>query len=128
MVRKRLTHEEEQALAKAAEGRPVGSQEWDFAHARRVDRGRSPTVVLSGRVPVVYAQMLRRKAIAERRSISDLVKEALESYAVATLGYSYTPKIMEIRTSTAAGAETMNGQAELFMSDEPTGSGSETAA
>lgn len=128
MVRRRLTQKEEQALAKAAEDRSVGSQEWDFARARRVDRGRNPTVVLSGRVPVVYAQMLRRKAIAERRSISELVKEALESYAVTTLGYSYTPKIMEIRTSSAPGAETMNTEAELFMSDEPTRSGGGNAA
>jgi hypothetical protein len=110
MARRRLTDEEEQALAKAAEERAAGDTAWDFAEAKPVNRGRNPTVVLSGRVPAVYAQMLRRMAIARRCSISDLVKQALEDYAVATLQVSYTKPMqsMELRTSSASGAETMN--------------------
>ncbi len=110
MVRRRLTPDEEQALAEAAEQRTVGDKRWDFAAAKPVNRGANPTVVLSGRVPAVYAQMLRRRAIAQRCSISDLVKQALEDYAVATLQISYTRPMqsMELRTSSPAGAETMN--------------------
>ena len=110
MVRRKLTTDEEQALAEAAEQRTVGDERWDFAAAKPVNRGAHPTVVLSGRVPAVYAQMLRRRAIAQRCSISDLVKQALEDYAVATLQISYTRPMqsMELRTSSPAGAETMN--------------------
>ena len=110
MVRRKLTPDEEQALAEAAEQRTVGDERWDFAAVRPVNRGAHPTVVLSGRVPAVYAQMLRRRAIAQRCSISDLVKQALEDYAVATLQISYTRPMqsMELRTSSPAGAETMN--------------------
>jgi hypothetical protein len=111
MVRRKLTPDEEQALAEAAEQRAVGDERWDFAAAKPVNRGASPTVVLSGRVPAVYAQMLRRRAVAQRCSISDLVKQALEDYAVATLQISYsrpTQSSMELRTSSASGAETMN--------------------
>lgn len=110
MVRRKLTPDEEQALSEAAEQRTVGDERWDFAAAKPVNRGAHPTVVLSGRVPAVYAQMLRRRAIAQRCSISDLVKQALEDYAVATLQISYTRPMqsMELRTSSPAGAETMN--------------------
>jgi hypothetical protein len=111
MVRRRLTPEQEQALAEAAEQRTAGDERWDFAAARPVNRGANPTVVLSGRVPAVYAQMLRRRAIAQRCSISDLVKQALEDYAVATLQVSYSRRpmqSMELRTSSAPGAETTN--------------------
>ena len=113
MVRRRLTHEEELALAEAAEGRPTGDKEWDFAQAKPVNRGRNPTVVLSGRVPVVYAQMLRRMAIARRCSISDLVKQALEDYAVAAPQVSYTrPQHMMLRVASTGGSETMNVKAD----------------
>ena len=105
MVRRKLTPDEEQALSEAAEQRTVGDERWDFAAAKPVNRGAHPTVVLSGRVPAVYAQMLRRRAIAQRCSISDLVKQALEDYAVATLQISYTRPMqsMELRTSSQAG-------------------------
>ena len=110
MVRRRLTPEQEQTLAEEAEQRTTGDERWDFAAAGPVNRGANPTVVLSGRVPAVYAQMLRRRAIAQRCSISDLVKQALEDYAVATLRVSYSRPMqsMELRTSSAPGAETMN--------------------
>jgi hypothetical protein len=113
MARRRLTPEEEHALAKAAEERATGDEEWDFARAKPENRGRNPTVVLSGRVPVVYAQMLRRMAIARRCSISDLVKQALEDYAVAAPQVSYTrPRHMMLRVAYTGGSETMNVKAD----------------
>lgn len=110
MVRRKLTPEQEQELAEAAEQRALGDGRWDFDAAKPVNRGPNPTVVLSGRVPAVYAQMLRRRAIAQRCSISDLVKKALEYYAVATLQLSYSRPMqaMELRTASASGPETMN--------------------
>jgi hypothetical protein len=116
MVRRKLTRREEEALTKAAEERPSGEQ-WDLKRAKPVNRGSSPTVVLSGRVPVVYAQMLRRMAVARRCSISDLVKQALESYAVSPapqISYD-APERMTLFGAGAPGSETMQTKAERFI-------------
>jgi hypothetical protein len=120
MARRRLTPEEEQALAAQAERRSVGDAQWDFTRAKPVNRGRNPTVVLSGRVPVVYAQMLRRIATARRCSISDLVKQALESYAVAPAPQiSYEgPRLMTLYGLAAPGSETMQTKTQRFISQQ----------
>jgi hypothetical protein len=115
MVRRKLTHEEEEGLAKAADERASGDA-LDFARTKPVNRGGNPTVVLSGRVPVVYAQMLRRIAVAHRCSISDIVKQALESYAVAAPQISYdAPERMTLFGAGAPGSETMQTKAQRFI-------------
>ncbi len=119
MVRRKLTHEEEQALANAAEER-ISGDAVDFASAKPVNRGSNPTVVLSGRVPVVYAQMLRRMAVARRCSISDVVRQALESYAaVPAPQASYAgPKLMMLPSAVPSGSVTMNPKADPSIDRE----------
>ena len=121
MVRRTLTRQEDEVLAKAAEERTSG-EHWDFAGAAPVNRGRNPTVVLSGRVPVVYAQMLRRMAVTRRCSLSDLVKQALESYAAAPgPQVSYlAPDKMTLFTASGARSETRQTTAQRYISEQTT--------
>ncbi len=129
MVRRRLTDEEEDALAKAAEDR-TSDKDWDFSRGKPVNRGRNPTVVLSGRIPVVYAQMLRRMAVTRRCSISDLVKQAIESYAAAPgpqVSYD-APDKMTLFSPSGSRSETRQVNAAQRFMVETTTTGSKSIA
>jgi hypothetical protein len=78
--RRELTPEQERQLAEVAESRRGDTEEWDFARPSRIDRGRSPTAVLSVRVPLSQMKELRRIAGREQISLSRLLQNAIDYY------------------------------------------------
>ncbi len=82
MARKELTTQQEREIAVVAE--EASSAGADVKQvSSRVSRGANPTAVLSVRVPLDQLQALR--SIAQRRamSLSEVVQEALASFASA---------------------------------------------
>lgn len=82
MARKQLTSQQEREIAAAAEEASAAGADVNRVSAR-VSRGASPTAVLSVRVPLDQLQSLR--AVAQRRamSLSEVVQEAIASFAGA---------------------------------------------
>jgi hypothetical protein len=78
--RRKLTPEEESQLAAEAESRQGDADEWDFGRPKKIDRGRSPTAVLSVRVPLSQLKELRRTAQLEGISLSRLLQSAIDCY------------------------------------------------
>jgi hypothetical protein len=78
--RRELTPEEESRLAAEAESRRGDAEEWDFARPAKIDRGGSPTAVLSVRVPLSQMKELRRLAGQQGISLSRLLQSAIDCY------------------------------------------------
>lgn len=80
MAKRRLTADEERRLAEAIE-EAAEKDELRLENPRRVDRGASPTAVLSARVSLATIQRL--KEIAGKRGIrlSHVVNTAVETFA-----------------------------------------------
>lgn len=84
VARRKLTRDEGEALAAEAEQLRDDEAAWDYDNARAVRRGRSPSAVLSVRVPLMQLATLRELAATERVSLSELLKDAVASYVAST--------------------------------------------
>jgi len=121
VARSRLTPDEEAALAAEAERLRDDETAWDYKHPRRVRRGRSPSAVLSVRVPLIQLQALRKIAEAEGIAMSDLLKDALASYA-ASAGpqvSSSSPRHLRLHMPRPSGAETIQPGARQLREADP---------
>ena len=113
MARRKMTREEEATLAAEAQELRDDEAAWDYRQARLVRRGRSPSAVLSVRVPLAQLRELRKLAAAERISLSDLLKDAVASY-VAYAGpqvSSSGPRQLQLNLKRASRSETMHAGA-----------------
>ncbi len=102
MAKRRLTADEERRLAEAIE-QAAEKDELPLENPRRVDRGASPTAVLSARVSLATIQRLREIAGKQGIRLSHVVNAAVETYAweelpeegptfsVASIGQKQTP-------------------------------------
>ena len=80
MGRRQLTPEEERQLAADAESDRGDAAVWDFGRPTKIDRGKSPTAVLSVRLPLSQMKELRRISGRERISLSRLLQNAIDYY------------------------------------------------
>lgn len=128
MARRELSPEDEDRLIAEVENRESGEGIWDFQHPKRIDRGPNATAVLSARVPFVYAQMLRNIAAQRRTSLSDVVKEALEAYAVSVGPHvsDAGPRRLVLFGVEPSSAETCQAEGQRFI-DEGTSTDKATA-
>lgn len=77
MAGRRLTPDEETRLIQEAESQRAGVEA--LPPARRIDKGASPSVVLSVRIPVTEMERLRRLSRTRGLSLSALVQEAIDA-------------------------------------------------
>lgn len=109
MARKKLTPEEESKLAAEAEQSREDDASWDYARARPVRRGGSPSAVLSVRVSIDQLRDLRKLAAVEGISLSELLKDAVASY-VASAGpqvSSSGPRQLQLNLKRSSRSETI---------------------
>jgi len=121
VARRRLTPDEEAALAAEAERLRDDETAWDYKHPRRVRRGGSPSAVLSVRVPLIQLQALRKIAAVEGIALSDLLKDALASYA-ASAGpqvSSSSPRHLRLHVPRPSGAETIQPGVRQLREADP---------
>ena len=113
VARRKITREEEAALADEAAGLRDDEAAWDFARARAVRRGASPSAVLSVRVPLEQLKGLRRLAAVEGVSLSELLKEAVASYVGSTGPEvsSSRPDVLQLNLRRSSRSETMHPHA-----------------
>ncbi|MEX2237248.1 MAG: ribbon-helix-helix protein, CopG family [Dehalococcoidia bacterium] len=83
MARRRMSKEEEAALVAEIESSQNDDKAWDFDNPKKIDRGPTPTAVLSVRLPLDQFNAVKAEAARRRIPLSDLVREAIESYAGA---------------------------------------------
>jgi hypothetical protein len=119
MARRELSPEDEERLVAEIESRQPGEGAWDFSHPKRLDRGTSPTMVLSARVPFEYAKALRDIAAERHVTLSDVVKEALEAYA-ASHGPSVSeagPRRLTLYGGAPSGPKTTQAEGQRFIDE-----------
>ena len=80
MGRRQLTPEEERQLAADAESDRGDAAVWDFGRPTKIDRGKSPSAVLSVRLPLSQMKELRHIAGREQVSLSRLLQNAIDYY------------------------------------------------
>ena len=84
MVRRKLSAEEEARLVAEMENSRGDRTAWDFAHPTKLRVPPGATGVLSVRVPYDQLKALRRIAERDHVSMSDVAKQAIESYIAAS--------------------------------------------
>ncbi len=80
MARRKLTEEQESLLAQEMERLRDDASAWDFKKPKGVTRRAGASAVLSVRVSVPQLQRLRKVAASQGVGISEILKQALNSY------------------------------------------------
>ena len=116
MARRKLTTDEEQRLREEAERVRTDQGLWEDYRPAKVVRGKNPTAVLSVRVPLSQLRGLRAIAGQQGRSLSDVLKDAVDAYVAASgpqVTSSCSTKRITIFMSERTGSESLQPGAIL---------------
>jgi hypothetical protein len=121
MARRRVSDREQKRLVDEVEALRETGDGWDFAHPRQVNRGSNPTAVVSTRLPIVQFRRLSKMAAAERRTVAELMKDALEAYIAVSPFITLNQETRRLRVyGVRPGTESLQPEAQRFVEEDGT--------